>query len=697
MTKSICLITFFLILSIGQAQEIDTLLSKKVDLQEVVVTATLTKRNLGNIPAQVALIKAKEIENFPVNNIDDLLKTTANVYVNRSWGIFSKNSSVTMRGLESSARTLVLVDGVPKNKIAGGSVNWHNINPDQVERIEIIKGPASSLYGNNAMGGVINIITKKSEEKLEGSFKTFYGTYNSFGESMQLSGSAIKLEKGFYWNVNDFYRQGDGYVFEAPAYLDATDIKTALNEYGGGFKTGYQFNKTNSLEIVYNYYNEKRGAGRKVFLDDGSFDSYLTNELKSIYTGKIGKADVKAIVYYNLENYYAQKESFNDYSEYKLLDSYANRSDQGFWATYSNSFFRKNYLTMGVELKMGDVNGSEIYRTSPDEIYFQSKMDIFGLFVQDEVDLIGKTLQLIAGVRMDFIRFYDGYQSIVNPTKVTGFQESFEERFVPNNWQAMSPKIAFQYAVNRNSKLYVSASKGYMPPTLKDLSQTGKITKGFRLANPNLKPETLTNYELGFSKLIADKLNVNGAVYYTIGKDFNYMMGTGDSIDTGGSSLKPLLLTENVAQVGIFGAEISFNYHLNDHFSVQTNYAFNNSTITDFKSSDLNPEKDLTGKYMVETSPHLFYAGMNYKSSFFDANLNCNYVDEQWFDDENTIKIDAYFVANLRISKTLKKHYKFYVDIQNLFDNAFIDRKGQVSPGRFITAGFQYSFINNFN
>ena len=110
-----------LILSTGlNAQEQDTAAARRIKLDVVVVTATRTKRKIQDIPAQVQVITSKDFEAFPVSNIDDILRTTANVSVNRSWGIFSKNSSVIMHGLPGAGRTLILIDGVPKNKIAAG-------------------------------------------------------------------------------------------------------------------------------------------------------------------------------------------------------------------------------------------------------------------------------------------------------------------------------------------------------------------------------------------------------------------------------------------------------------------------------------------------------------------------------------------------------------------------------------------------
>jgi len=112
------------------------------------------------VPGRVTIIDSKTINNLPVQNVDEILRSVANVNVNRSWGIFSQNASVTMRGLDGSARVLVLLDGVPLNKSAGGSINWNLVSIDNIDKIEVIKGPASAIYGNNAMTGVISIITK---------------------------------------------------------------------------------------------------------------------------------------------------------------------------------------------------------------------------------------------------------------------------------------------------------------------------------------------------------------------------------------------------------------------------------------------------------------------------------------------------------------------------------------------------------
>ncbi len=104
-----------------------------------------------------------------------------------------------MRGLDGSARTLILLDGVPINKTAGGSVTWEMVQPEQIEKIEVVKGPNSALYGNNAMAGTINIRTKKPKTGTSALAKTFAGSYDTYGGFVQAGQNNIKNDKGFFY------------------------------------------------------------------------------------------------------------------------------------------------------------------------------------------------------------------------------------------------------------------------------------------------------------------------------------------------------------------------------------------------------------------------------------------------------------------------------------------------------------------
>lgn len=679
------LVLMFLLKGVWVCSQTDT--TRNVILDEVVITATLTEKKLMDVSAQAEVITRDRLESVPNANLDDVLKESANVYVNRSWGIFSKNSSVTMRGLESSSRTLILVDGIPKNKLSGGSVNWHNIPSEQVERIEVIKGPASALYGNNAMGGVINIITKKPDEKFHARLKSYLGSLGTMGGNLDLSGSDLIKGRGFFWNAYGNYRRGDGYIYEPPEFIGETDIETYLLEYGGGLLWGYQFKPDNQLVIQYDHYDETRGKGTQVFEEMGSHDAIITQQLKGVYRGKHGGGELDAIVYHSYEDFYSLKESMNDYLEYKLVDAQSYKTDRGAWIAFSRKSGKNHLLTGGLEFKSGSVEGDEIYRTSSDQIFYDGQLNVAAVFIQDDIKLLKDKVNLLAGVRFDHISFVQGKQDVLDPTKVTGFSQAFSETYDGEQWAAVSPKLTLQYHPIENARVYVSVGTGYKPPKIDDLVKSGKINRGFRLANPQLKPEKLINYELGAGKTFKN-VTFNAAVYYTRGRDFHYLVGTGDSIDTGGNSLKPVYYRDNVVKVQVIGGEASLRYQVIKNLQFSASYAYNHSTILEYAPRELNVYKDLNGKYIIEVSPHLFFADLLLKNRWVNVNINCTYTDEQWYDDENTILIEDYFIVNMKLYKNLSETWKVYFDLFNVFDNEYIDRKGQLSPGRFIMGGF---------
>jgi iron complex outermembrane recepter protein len=663
-----------------------------LNIPQVLVTANRNNRNVEDIPGSVTVIESKEIEELPVQNVDDILRYVANVYVNRSWGIFSQNASVTMRGLDASARVLVLLDGAPLNKSAGGSINWSLVPINSIERIEVIKGPASALYGNNAMGGVINIITRNPDKELQGEVGILGGTFGTLGGYLDVSGTNVKDDKGFLWSLNSFYRQGDGYYLNPEDLRDSTDAKVFLKEYNFAGKLGYSFNSKHKVEIDARYYDDTRGQGRKVFEDLGDHMSVNTTYLRANYQGVFNKTILNALWFYQLENEFKQSESVSSNSgKYKLSDRESQKDDIGLWINATTYIADNNILTYGIDLKQGTADVVNTYITSTDILTYEGTLDFYGLFIQDEWKLLNNKFIIVAGARMDFAKYHKGRLNVENPTTNTGFVDSFDSSFTDNSWNSFSPKIALKYKMGKTNSIYVSYSKGFMPPKLDDLSKSGKIRKGFKLANPELGPEYLTNYEIGCAFEFFEKLTIEPSWYISHGKDFQYFVGTGDSIDTGSGDLKPIYQRQNISNVEVFGAEISTRYKIIKDLYVVANYTFNRSKITKYTKPETY-EKDITGNFLIEVPKHMVYCGMGWQNKYINATLSYNYISSQWYDDENSIKLDAYSTVDLQLSKEFVKKIKATLTIQNILDNEFIDRKGYLSPGRFITAEVNYRF-----
>jgi len=662
------------------------------DFNPVIVSATLTRRRQEEIPSRLERIDQAQIQDITYANSDDLLRPVSNVHVNRSWGIFSKNTSVTMRGLNSSSRTLILLNGVPLNKAGGGAINWHIVQPDVIDNIEVYKGPNSSLYGNNAMGGVISISTKRPEKPIQGTVKAMISSYQTYGGMLNLGGRYKIKDRSLYWNVNLFGRQGDGYILEPEESRGEYDVEAYLKEFNSQALIGYQINKNHTIELQYFLSNAKHGNGTRVYEEDGGFDKYLTNILQATYKGMVDRYHINANIYFHTEDYLQQSESLSSSSnKYKLSELNSEKLDFGSTVNVSRDIFASQTLTFGMEFKQGDVQTSTVYHTSTDKIDYTGKLSTYALFIQDELSFSKGKGNLIAGLRFDHDRFWDGGIRITDPTSNTGFIQDQEVDYANSSWNKLSPKLALKYQVLKSTSFYGSIGTGFMPPMLDDMCKSGKIRKGFKIANPGLRPETLINYELGSTVLLIDKIRIEPSVYLSQGKDFQYLIGTGDSIDTGGDNLKPVFQRQNVSKIRVLGAELTFTYSILPNLIYVANYAYNHSTITEY---DVDPESnmDLSGNFLNEVPMHQFFTSLTLQHRWVNASLSYQYISEQWYDDANTILLEPYSLVDLKLYRTFWKKLKLTLMVQNLLGEVYIDRKGLLSPGRFITGEIAFIF-----
>lgn len=254
------LILIMLIISPVGAAEME----RALKMEEVVVTATKSERAIEEVAGRIQVITKDDLQKAPGQKIDDFLNNISGVNVIRSNGIYTMTPNVTLRGLsKEGGRTLVLVNGVPINKSDTGEVNWNRINMEDVERIEIFKGPASSLYGNNAMGGVINIITKTPEKFVEGQVSGKYGTYNTYGVNLAVAGNPFPKSSGPYYRFSSFYQKSDGYISTPEEQRTQYTRKKFLEEGNAALTLVYRFNPDHKIELGGSYFDDKREKGLK--------------------------------------------------------------------------------------------------------------------------------------------------------------------------------------------------------------------------------------------------------------------------------------------------------------------------------------------------------------------------------------------------------------------------------------------------
>jgi len=660
---------------------------------EVIITATKTENFIQNVPVRVNLVSSRQIEAIPAQTTDELLNYIPGINISRSFGIFSHKSTVTMRGLngQEQGRVLVMIDGIPTNKSDGGSVNWNLLNTDQIERIEVVKGPGSSLFGGNAMGGAINIITKKPAENFQGKVSAEYGTYNTMRGQFYLSGKQnTNQEKGFYWNFNSFYRQSDGYITasEADRMANPYIVESDLMEWGTSAQLGYDLNKNNNVEISLLYYDDDRSTGEKVYQPEGNNREHDTYHVRAKYSGKKDKLGWNVNLFYLNEDYKRISEWFkDDYTFYKVLSQ---REDLGLLSTLTYHLSNQT-ITGGIDLKQGSVDAKDEYYTSTDIVYNRGKMNTFGLFIQDEIRLLDNQLKIVAGLRFDYANFFDGGFEIENPTSETTFMLNYhDENLEGDSWNALSPKLSVQYEFNNSYRIYAGYARGFRPAVLDDMCRSGRIRGGFKVSDPSLQPEYLNNFEVGADARFIKQLRTSVSVFYSLGNDFMYYVNTGDSIQFSYGP-RPIIKASNISQVEIYGAELEANYWLNENIILNANYAYAHSQITDYNPLSTNDPVDLTNNYLSDVPTHISSASVQWRNKIVNAGITAKYMGKRWVNDTNQFddivlddQYDAYTTIDLRLSKSVKKLF-LNLNIQNILDAKYYDSKGAVNPGRFIT------------
>ena len=194
-------------------------------LDSVVVTATRGDRHLSDLPQSVSVVSSTQIETTPAVSLDDTLRLSPaiDLPIGASYQLHPTGSGISMRGL-GGIRALVLVDGVPLNDPFFGYVQWNRVPMESVERVEIVSGGGAPLWGNYAMGGVINIITKMPQQNtaVADVAAGSWGTYRAYVGAGGVTSNGVKLF------VDYNHTHTDGYEQTPPAYRQAVSIPTTF-------------------------------------------------------------------------------------------------------------------------------------------------------------------------------------------------------------------------------------------------------------------------------------------------------------------------------------------------------------------------------------------------------------------------------------------------------------------------------------
>lgn len=650
---------------VAAATIVNTLYAESVVLGKLSVTATKTERKVADVPASINIVTQKDIENSVASNANEILKNVAGVNIRNSTGLMSTSTTnkLYMRGFGGTdARSLVLLDGVPLNDAYGGAVEWTQIPMDSIKRIEVVKGSGSSLYGSNAMGGVINIITKKPQ-KQQTNINLSYGSMNTKIGSISTSGKKGKF--GYY--LSGQFTDSDGYIADLESNQKDNTIKRGVEKANANLKFTYDIDDSSDVGVLYNYMDRKTTGVLDI---PGGYNPYKN----SMSTAQINyskffenSSDMKVTIYNKMgENSYDSLSG----SVIKYKDA-GETSDYGATLQYTLPL-GNHIITTGLEGKKSSAEKIDTYLSNSATITTEGKQDYYAFFGQDEW-FVNEKFILNIGARLDYYKNHGGKMyDEVNNVYTDHATKSFN---------AFSPKIGLVYHLTENTSIRTSIGKAFRAPTVSNLYRDwisyGKVYAG----NANLDPETVISYEIGVDQKIGNG-NIHITAYRSDAEDFIY------SIDP----LNPLSTNykekTNVGEVEIQGIEFEADYAFTDAWKLLANYTYNESKIKKFEANSA-----LEGKYLTYVPKNKASVSIEYMNpNFINIIASGRYVGKRYSDDMNSESsaYESYTLYDLKLSRKITKNSQFEVSVDDLFDKGHIEYYN--SPGRVVMATLKMSF-----
>ncbi len=507
-----------------------TKVARSYAINEVVVTGTRSETDVRHLPMTVSVVGRPQLEASQQTSVLPVLNSQVPGFFSTSRGVMGygvatgASGQMSLRGIGGPAQAglpttglLVLIDGHPQYMGLMGHPIADAYQTMMAERVEVLRGPASVLYGSNAMGGVINIVTRKMQEDgIRTNINIGAGSYGSVQTE-----ATNRIRKGrFSSTVTASYNRTDGHRADM-----------AFEQYGGYAKLGYDF--TDNWKVwgdvnVTRFNATNPGSVMKPYIDN---DQRITRGMTS----------------FALENHYEKTSGalsfFYNWGDHWINDGYQpggeplqyrfNSNDQMLGVSWYQSvqLFQGNRLTVGADyFHFGGEAWNQFFDGHRETSANKSLNEVAGYvdFRQD----IAAWLTLDAGARVDY-------------HSQTGTE------FIP--------QVGLAFHLPENAEIKAMASKGFRNPTIREMYM-------FPPQNPDLKPEKLWNYELSFSQRLMDnRLSYGLNVFYINGENLIIRLP-----NPNGSGM----LNQNSGEIENWGAEANVGYQFNPVWSVMANYSW---------------------------------------------------------------------------------------------------------------------------
>jgi len=642
--------------------------------ERIVVSATRSAIALSEIPMHAMVLDAEEIAESPQFSVSDLmlevpslsLRTNVNSLMSSP-----RDGTIGFRGLaglSAQSRGLVLVDGLPLNDPYGSVPSWNSIPKHFVSRIEIIPGSGSGVWGNLALSGVVNLITRSPSDRL------FTGSLQAaeYGTS-EVSGSYTDLGSNWSGWIGASRVETDGLYQIAAAQRGRAIVRSAKDFGSLSGRLGRSFSDRRSFHVGGSLYSEDR-------IEDTVFDTAHSHEQTAnasldLVAGGGSSWQIRAFT--RQIQFTSELASLGSGNETATPSSgFAIPSQTtGTSATWATSGTSRHALKIGADVQLSrvdrrsdlDWNGAIFQRT--DRI--GGDQQLFGLFLQDLIE-IGQRTSLLVGARLDSIRARNAFFD----SRVTLTGESLDGRaFDDNTEKSFSPSVGMVRELNARARLRLSVYTGFRAATPSEL-WVPTASRNPIWPNPELQPEELVGAELGLDL----SLSRNASLRLTGFR--NEIDSLVDRIEVGRNTSGPGIIEPcgllgsgarcrvrvNLGEVATSGLDLEAEVRAGSHWRMVLQ---GNLLDTEIVSAPADPE--IEGNRLID-APN---AGASFTAyyrhpRFLGAMLRARYRGSRYDDTENLEIIASHVLVDVSLSRPIRSSWEIFVGAQNLFQESYV-------------------------
>src|SRR5579863_1281365 len=635
----------------------------------VTVTATRTAMRLGDTAADTVVLTPADLASTAALTLDDSLRQVPGFSLLRQSGSRTANPTsqgVSLRGVGASgaSRALVLADGIPLNDPFGGWVYWDRVPRESVTGVEVVRGGASDLYGNYAMGGVVNVVTRSPVDTAL-FFESSYGNEATPDASLSSSVRFGRWAAGF-----------DGEAFHTDGYVLVPDsIRGPVDNRTGSLRVDRIVSEKLRVFAQASIFGEARANGKVDERNDTHIRQLaLGGDWQSDALGAFSVRAYGGPEVLN-QNFYAV--ALNRASETLTRVQRVPVKKLAGSAQWSRPVGSRQTLVAGVDIQ--EVRGSSdelAYAPLPpttaviEPTRLTSAVDAggrqrtFGLFGEDIVRLTPRWIVTVAA-RFDHWRNYDAL-NVTQPLLRPGPPSVID--FPNRTEQAFSPRLSVLRKINDHVSLTASGYRAFRAPTLNELYRSFRLSNVLTLANSDLTAEHLTGAEAGaLITALDNRLSVRGTFFWS---DITRPIANVTL------NVTPALITrerENLGRTRSRGFDLDTTVQLTPDFTLSGGYELASARVVSFPA---NPA--LVGLFIPlvprqQGTFQLRYSNSSAASRWarWTLGVQGRAVGEEYDDDQNTLRLGHYFSLDAMVARPLARGFEVFVASENLLDQRY--------------------------